>query len=73
MITMRRLFQQWTRRLQRHNGIGMGQIIRKGAGVQGQVVNKDQWGREGIIHCCVPFPAEKTCLFRSQFDQRWER
>lgn len=73
MITMRRLFQEWTRRLQRHKGIELGQIMRKEAGVKGQVVNKGQWGRKGIIHCCVPFPAEKTCLFRSRSKQRWER
>lgn len=27
--------------LQRHHGIGMGQIMKKGVGVLGQVVNKD--------------------------------
>lgn len=72
MISMRRLFQEQTRRLQRLHGIVMGEKMRKGVGVQGQVVNKDQWGREGIIHCCVPFSAEKTCLFHYQFKQRWE-
>ncbi len=43
--------------LQRHHGIGMGQIMRKGVGVKGQVVNKDQWGEEGghnPLLCALP-------------------
>lgn len=44
-------------KFQGHHGIGKGQIMRKGVSVLGQVVNNDQWGREGIIHCCVPFTA----------------
>lgn len=40
-------------KFQRHHGIRKEQIMRKGVSVLGQVVNNDQWGREGIIHCCV--------------------
>lgn len=40
--------------------------------VQRQVVNKEQRGREAVIHCWVPFPAEKACLFHFQFKVRWE-
>lgn len=55
---MRRLFQGMDQEteLQRHHGIGKGQIMRKGAGVQGQVVNKDQRGEGGHnpLLCALP-------------------
>lgn len=44
MITMRRLFWGWT---SRQSSRGMGQIMRKGAGTEGQVVNKWGGGSEG--------------------------
>lgn len=47
----------------------MKRVGREWVRVERQVVNKEQQGREGVIHCWVPFPAERACLFRFQFKE----